>query len=122
MSTILIIEDNPSHMKLAATVLERSGYTVLPADNAQAGLALAHSAAPDLVLMDIQLPDMDGVSAIRALKADSQTRSIPVVAVTSFLDTYPEAQARGAGAVAFIAKPYHYKDFLAVVAQALGQP
>lgn len=119
MKTILIVEDNPSHMKLAADLLERSGYTVLRAADAESGLPMAREHRPDLVLMDLQLPGMDGIAATRMLKADAATRPIPVIVVTAYLDAHPEAEARAAGAAALIAKPYHYKDLLAAVAAAL---
>lgn len=119
MKTILIVEDNPSHMRLAADLLKRSGYAVLQAGDGASGLRLASEQLPDLVLMDIQLPDMDGLDATRALKADAATRHIPVIAVTAYLDGHPEETAVAAGAAGIIAKPYHYKDFLAAVAAAL---
>lgn len=119
MSTVLIVEDNLAHAKLAALLLERAGYAVLQAGTAEVGIKLTLERQPDLVLMDIQLPGMDGLSAIRQIKADPRTQAIAVVAVTSFTSAHPESEALAAGAADFIAKPYHYKDFLAVVARLL---
>lgn len=121
MTTILIVEDNPSHLKMAALLIERAGHAVLRGGDAEAGLRLAREHRPDLILMDIQLPGMDGLEATRQLKLDAATSSIPVIAVTSFLTEYSEREARAAGCSDFIAKPYHYADLLAVVAAALGE-
>jgi len=121
MKTILIIEDNPDHMKLAVLLLEKFGYAVLSAANAETGIQLARERHPDLILMDIQLPDMDGLEATRRLKAADATRAIPVIAVTSYLSEHPEADTLAAGCAAMIAKPYHYKDFLAAIRAALGE-
>jgi len=121
MKTLLIVEDNPAHMKLAALLLARAGYEVLSARDAATGLRLARERRPDLVLMDIQLPDLDGIEATRRLKADTATRDIPVIAVTAYLAQHSEQELLAAGCAAIIAKPYHYKDFLAAIAGALGE-
>ncbi len=120
MKTILIVEDNPSHMKLATALLTKSGYAVLEAADAETGIELARKRQPDLVLMDIQLPGMDGLEATRRLKADAATRAIPVIAVTAYLAEHPEQETLAAGCAAIIAKPYHYKDFLAAIGAVLG--
>ena len=115
MATILIVEDNPANMKLAAYVLESAGHTVLAATDAEAGLTLARSALPDLILMDIQLPGMDGLVATAQLKADSATRAIPVVALTALAMKGDEERIRAAGCDGYIAKPMRYTDFLSTV-------
>lgn len=120
MTTILIVEDNPQHMMLAATLLELNGYAVLKAENAEDGLALARSRQPDLVLMDIKLPGMDGLEAVKQLRADAATRAIKVIVLTSFRDEYPEAEILASGADAFLPKPYHHKDFLGTMTAVLG--
>lgn len=120
MKTILIVEDNPSHLKLATLLMERFGYAVLGAVDADAGLLLAREKHPDLILMDIQLPGMDGLEATRELKRDAATRDIPVIAVTSYLAEHPEQEARAAGCAGFIAKPYHHAELRAAVEAALG--
>ncbi|MDB5218989.1 MAG: response regulator receiver, partial [Myxococcaceae bacterium] len=83
MGVVLIVEDNAANMKLASFLVEKAGHTVLTAVDAEAGLLLARERHPDLILMDIQLPGMDGMEAIRILKADDATRSIPVIALTA---------------------------------------
>lgn len=119
MTTILLVEDNPAHMKLAGLLLQRAGYHVISAADAAGGLQLAHEWRPDLVLMDIQLPGMDGLEATRRLKAADATRDIPVIAVTAFLAEHPEGEIRAAGCAGMIAKPYHYKSLLAAIEAAL---
>ncbi len=118
---ILVVEDNPANMKLAALVLSRAGYEVLRADNAADAIALAGGRQPALVLMDIQLPGMDGLEATRLLKADPVTRSIKVVALTALAMAGDEERIRAAGCDGYIAKPIDYKQFLAEVARLLTQ-
>ena len=83
MATILIIEDNPANMKLACLLMTNAGHAVLSARDAETGLTIARSEHPDLVLMDIQLPGMDGFAATAVLKADAATRDIRAVRATS---------------------------------------
>ena len=120
MATILIVEDNPANMKLAAFVLTNAGYTVLSAPDAEIGLTLARQARPDLILMDIQLPGMDGLAATTLLKQDVATRAIPVVALTALAMKGDEARIRAAGCSGYIAKPMGYREILAAVATQLG--
>lgn len=121
MKIILIVEDNPSHMKLASLLVRRFGYEALGAADAATGLAIAREQRPDLILMDILLPGMDGLTATRLLKQDAATRDIPVLAVTSYLAEHPEQETRAAGCAGFIAKPYHHAELLAAVEAALGK-
>ena len=119
MSTVLIVEDNRANMTLAVFLLESAGYAVLSATDAEAGLTLARTQAPDLILMDIQLPGMDGLEAIGILKSDDATRAIPVIALTALAMKGDEERIRAAGCDGYIAKPMRYKDFLATVASKL---
>ena len=119
MATILIVEDNPTNMTLAVYVLESAGHVVLTATDAEAGLTLARSALPNLILMDIQLPGMDGLEATAHLKEDASTRAIPVIALTALAMKGDEERIRAAGCDGYIAKPMNYKDFLATVALQL---
>lgn len=120
MATILIVEDNPANMKLAAFVLTNAGYIVLSAPDAEIGLTLARQARPDLILMDIQLPGMDGLAATALLKQDVATRAIPVLALTALAMKGDEARIRAAGCSGYIAKPMAYREILATVATQLG--
>ena len=122
MATILIVEDNPTNMRLAAYVLESAGHTVLTASDAEAGLMLARETLPALILMDIQLPDMDGLEATAHLKADPATRAIPVIALTALAMKGDEERIRAAGCDGYIAKPMSYKDLLATVAIRVRRP
>ena len=121
MPKILIIEDNPANMKLAVFLVESVGHTVLCATDAEAGLALGRSELPNLILMDIQLPGIDGLDAIGLLKRDDATRAIPVIALTALAMKGDEERIRAAGCDDYIAKPMHYKEFLAAIASQLAR-
>jgi two-component system cell cycle response regulator DivK len=117
---VLIVEDNPANMTLAIFLLESAGHTVISATNAEAGLALARAGQPDLILMDIQLPGMDGLAATALLKKDDATRAIPVIALTALAMTGDEARIRAAGCDGYIAKPLAYQEFLATISSQLA--
>jgi two-component system cell cycle response regulator DivK len=121
MSKVLIIEDNPTNMTLAIFLLQSAGHTVISATDAEAGLMLARDEHPDLILMDIQLPGMDGLQATGILKGDAATRAIPVVALTALAMKGDEERIRAAGCDGYIAKPMRYQDFLSTVATHLAQ-
>lgn len=121
MANILIVEDTPENMKLAVLLLETAGHRVLCASDAEAGLAIARQHLPDLILMDIQLPGMDGLEATALLKRDESTRSIPVIALTALAMKGDEEHIRAAGCNGYIAKPLRYREFLAVVAEELAK-
>ena len=116
MAKVLIVEDNPANMRLASFLLESRGHTILSATSAEAGLTLAREERPDLILMDIQLPEMDGLEATMRLKEDPATRLIPVLALTALAMIGDEARIRAAGCDGYIGKPMRYKEFLAAVA------
>lgn len=119
MTSILIIEDNASNMKLATFILEAAGHTVLAAQNAEEGVAMARAREPDLILMDIQLPGMDGLQATGLMKGDPALRAIPIIALTALAMKGDEERIRAAGCDGYIAKPLHYQDVLDVVATFL---
>ena len=121
MAKVLIVEDNPANMTLANFLLESVGHTVLKATDAELGLALAAAEQPDLILMDIQLPGMDGLQATAILKDDAATRDIPVIALTALAMKGDEARIRAAGCDGYIAKPLAYKEFLATIASELAK-
>lgn len=120
MPTILVVEDNPANLKLAAFLLESAGHVVISAPDAEAGLTLARSEQPALILMDIQLPGMDGLQATAILKAAEMTRNIPVIALTALAMKGDEERIRAAGCDGYIAKPLSYKEFLATVSTHLA--
>jgi len=113
--TVLLVEDNPMNLELAADLLRAAGYAVLEAMTGREGLALAVARLPDLVLLDIRLPDMDGLDVVRALRADPRTAALPVVAVTAQAMKGDEQAARSAGCSGYITKPINTRTFLAEV-------
>ncbi len=121
MAKVLIVEDNPANMTLATFLLESAGHSVLKATDAETGVALAAAERPDLILMDIQLPGMDGLRATALLKADDATKDIPVIALTALAMKGDEERIRAAGCDGYIAKPLSYRDFLATVSSELGK-
>jgi two-component system cell cycle response regulator DivK len=121
MAKVLVIEDNATNMTLAVFLLQSVGHIVLSATDAEAGLTVARAEQPDLILMDIQLPGMDGLEATALLKHDDTTRAIPVIALTALAMKGDEERIRAAGCDGYIAKPMRYKEFLATIAAQLGQ-
>lgn len=113
---ILIIEDNLLNMELASDVLEAHGFVVLQASTAEAGLLLAREASPDLVLMDLSLPGMDGLRAVQALKADPATAHLTVVALTAHAMKGDREIALNAGCHGYLTKPIDTRTFAAAVA------
>ena len=120
MKKILVVEDNPANMTLAVFLLESAGHLVLKAADGEAGLTLARTDQPDLILMDIQLPGMDGLQATLLLKADEATRDIPVIALTALVMKGDEERILAVGCDGYIAKPMRYREFLATVAEHLA--
>jgi len=121
MAKVLVVEDNPANMTLSTFLLESVGHSVLKATDAEMGLALAGSEQPDLILMDIQLPGMDGLRATAVLKADAKTQRIPVIALTALAMKGDEERIRAAGCDGYIAKPLAYKEFLATISAELAK-
>lgn len=121
MAKVLVIEDNPANMTLATFLLQSVGHGVIMATDAEAGVALAVAEQPDLILMDIQLPGMDGLRATGILKGDRATRDIPVIALTALAMKGDEERIRAAGCDGYIAKPLSYKEFLATISAQLAK-
>jgi len=119
VARVLIVEDNPANMTLAVFLLESAGHSVIRATNAEVGLTLARAEHPHLILMDIQLPGMDGLAATVLLKQDPATRAIPVIALTALAMKGDEARIRAAGCDGYIAKPLAYQEFLATISSQL---
>jgi two-component system cell cycle response regulator DivK len=119
MSLILIVEDNEKNLKLVRDVLQVKGYQTLEAGTAEAGIELARARMPQLILMDIQLPGMSGIDAIRALRADSGTAAIPVVAITASVMQQDRQQIMSAGFDGFIEKPINVRGLLETVQKAI---
>ena len=119
MSLILIVEDNEKNMKLVRDILQAKGYQTVEAITGEEGVKLALERKPDLVLMDIQLPDINGIEALRQLRADSSTAAIPVVAITASVMQQDKQEVMASGFNAFIEKPINLREFLATVQAAI---
>lgn len=120
MARVLVIEDNAANMKLSRLLLLNAGHEVLSAVDAEAGLALARLELPDLVLMDIQLPGMDGLAATALLKRDPLTAGIPVVALTAMAMKADQERIELAHCDTYIAKPLRYRELYAAIDALLG--
>ncbi len=119
MSLILIVEDNEKNMKLVRDILQAKGYETMEAVNAEDGIKLALERVPDLVLMDIQLPGMNGMEALKVLRSKEATAKVPVVAITASVMTQDRQQIMDTGFDGFIEKPINLREFLATVQAAI---
>ena len=122
MRKILIVEDNDKNMKLARDVLQAKGYTTLEAVTGEEGVGMALAHRPDLVLMDIQLPGIDGFEAFRRIRSHPDTLAIPVVAFTASVMSSDRHRITDAGFDGFIGKPINLKEFLETVRKTLEGP
>lgn len=116
---ILIVEDHPLNMELACDLLEARGYTIFSANTAQEGIELARSQRPDLVLMDVQLPGMDGLTATRILREDSSLINLKIVALTAYAMKGDEQKMLEAGCNGYISKPIDTRQFPVLIASFL---
>jgi CheY-like chemotaxis protein len=123
MSTarILVVDDNPTNLKLVSDVLEFDGYRILKADDAEEAQSIIRQCPPDLILMDIALPGMDGLTLTRLLKDDATTRHIPIVALTAFAMKGDDQKARAAGCDGYITKPIDTRALAGQVAEFLAR-
>ena len=117
---ILVIEDTEDNRRIIRDLLTSAGYEILEALSGEEGVAMAAQHRPDLILMDIQLPELDGYEATRQIKAQPALRHIPVIAVTSYALSGDEAKTRAAGCDAYIAKPFSPRQLLAKVRELIG--
>jgi two-component system cell cycle response regulator DivK len=115
MASILVIEDNAANMRLAVLLLEKAGHAVSCASDAESGLALARERSPDLILMDIQLPGINGIEALRLLRANPDTAAIPAIAVTASVMQQDRKHITEAGFDGYLGKPLNLKEFLEAV-------
>ena len=118
--TILVIEDNELNMKLLKGLLKMGKYNMLEANDAESGIKMACEQRPDLILMDIQLPGMDGLTATKKLKSDHSLKDTPIVALTSYAMHGDEEKAKNAGCNGYITKPIDTRDFLAKIKKYLN--
>jgi two-component system cell cycle response regulator DivK len=122
MSLVLIVEDNEKNLKLVRDVLQVKGYETIEAMTGEDGVTLARERKPDLILMDIQLPGMSGIEALKALQADPATARIPVIAVTASVMQQDRKHITEAGFDAYLSKPLDLREFLATVKKILETP
>ncbi|GJJ03222.1 response regulator [Duganella rhizosphaerae] len=122
MARILIVEDTPGNMLLTSIMLESAGHTLYCAERARAGIAIAREQLPDLILMDVQMPELDGIAAVAILKGDPRTQAIPVVALTAYVMKGDRERMLAAGFDGYIEKPIDYDSFMAEVTRILGPP
>lgn len=120
-TTILLVEDNEDNRIVYSTILEFAGHRVIEAQDGEAGVALARSEHPDLILMDVSIPLIDGWEATRILKADPETRDIPIIALTAHALEEDRAKAREVGCDGYIAKPAEPRVVLAQVEEYLAR-
>ena len=119
---ILIIEDNEKNRRLERDILQFHGYRTIEAETAEEGIRLAQATPPALVLMDIQLPGMNGIEALQQLRAEPRTRAIPVIAVTASVMDRDRQKIMAAGFEGYQAKPIDVTQFVAAVRMAVGGP
>ena len=120
MKTILIVEDNEKNMKLVRDILRHDGHATLEATTGEAGVRLAAEHRPDLILMDIQLPDIDGIEALRRIRAEASLDAVPVVAVSASVMPDDQQKIVASGFDAFVTKPINLKAFLDTVRRFLA--
>ena len=119
--TILYVEDNEFNRKIVRDLLKRTKYQLIEAHDGEAGVATAIEKKPDLILMDIQLPKISGMDAMRQLRADPATAQTPIIAITSFALSGDDQKAKEAGATAYLAKPYSPFDLLKAIRSLLPE-
>jgi len=119
--TILYVEDNEMNRQIVRDLLKRTTYQLVEAHDGEAGVAKALEIRPDLILMDIQLPKISGMEAMRRLRADAATAGTPIIAITSFALSGDDQKAKEAGATAYLAKPYSPRDLMALIRKILPE-
>jgi two-component system cell cycle response regulator DivK len=122
MNKVLIVEDNEKNLKLFKLILDSNGYESLVARNGEEGIQVAEEQNPDLILMDIQMPVLGGVDAMRAIKANEKTKTIPVIATTAYAMKGDKELFLDFGFEAYISKPIRIKEFLDIIENVLRRP
>jgi two-component system, cell cycle response regulator DivK len=118
---ILVVEDNPLNMKLFSAMIAAEGYEVLQANDGHCGIDMAHRQHPDLIILDIQLPGMNGIEVTQSLKADAETHDIPIIATTAYAAQSDEETILASGCDAYMAKPIAISQFLELIASFMAR-
>jgi two-component system cell cycle response regulator DivK len=121
MTRILIVEDNEKNLKLFQIIIESLGYETLLAKNGEEGVRMAKEQIPDLIIMDIQMPVMDGISTLKVLRSNKKTKDIPVIALTSYAMKGDKERLLEIGFIDYISKPISKDSFIEVVEKVLGR-
>ena len=119
--TILYVEDNEMNRKIVRQLVKPTSYNLIEAYDGESGVAKALAERPDMILMDIQLPKISGIDAIRQLRAEAATANTPIIAITSFALSGDDQKAKEAGATAYLAKPYSPRELLALIRKILPE-
>jgi two-component system, cell cycle response regulator DivK len=119
---ILVVEDNPLNMKLFSAMIVAQGYEVLQAADGSGALALARQRRPDLIIMDLQLPDMSGLDVVHDLKGDDDTREIPIIVTTAYASGGDEESIRASGCDGYMAKPIAVTEFIELIESFMTRP
>jgi len=119
--TILYVEDNELNRKIVRDMLRRTPYQLLEATDGEVGIAIARTECPDLILMDIQLPKISGLDAMRVLRQAPETANTPIIAITSFALSGDDQKAKDAGASAYLAKPYSPRELLDMIRELVPE-
>ena len=122
MAVVLVVEDNAANLKLVTLLLVHAGHSVLSAADAETGLTTAREAQPDLILMDVQLPGMDGLTATALLKQDLKTAAIPIIALTALAMKADADRGRAAGCAAYITKPLRRFELYETIDRLIADP
>jgi len=117
---VLLVEDNEFNRKIVRNLLAKQPYELLEAHDGEAGVAAARRDRPDVIVMDVQLPKLSGLDATRALRAEPETKDIPIIVVTSFALSGDQKKAMDAGASAYLAKPYSPRQLLETIRKMIG--
>jgi two-component system cell cycle response regulator DivK len=121
MAHILVVDDDARNLRLATAVLEQAGHSVLGAEDGEQGVTLALAHLPDLVLMDVQMPGMDGVTALKLLRAEPRSLALKVVALTALAMKGDAERLLAEGFDGYLEKPIRYKEFIGAVARFVGE-
>ncbi|HEU4410027.1 MAG TPA: response regulator, partial [Polyangiaceae bacterium] len=121
-ASVLVVDDNEANRRVVRALIASAGYQIVEAEGAEAGLALARRELPDAILMDLRMPDVDGLEATRRLREGEATRDIPVIAVSAQAMVGDRERALAAGCVAYVTKPVSRRELLDALDRALGAP